>query len=138
MLHFVSPDYLISTQIDCLNLSLNFNSSFIIPSSIPINIALCADRSWIFEFSRFSNFVLCFISSLPTIWFQPKYIALISFSISVRRLLFPCQSLLVLPSVPTVIRYLRLVCSLNLTLDLFNPTFCLIIVGMRREILVFC
>ena len=33
-----------------------------------------------------------------------------------------------------IVGYLRLVGSLNLTLDLLNPIFCLILIGMRREI----
>ena len=119
-LNFISPNHLILAQIHCRNLSPNLSSSSIIPSSTPTSVALRADHSWIFEVSRFSN------------------IALISLLILVFCLLFPCWSPEALPSVQTVVGYLRLVGSLNLALDLLNPIFCLILIRMRRGILVFC
>ena len=51
--YFVSPDHLISTQIHCPNLTLDFSSPSIVPSLIPTGVALRADCSWIFEVSRF-------------------------------------------------------------------------------------
>ena len=52
---FVFPDYLISAQIHCPNLSPDFSSRSVVSLSIPIGVALRADRCWIFEVSRFSK-----------------------------------------------------------------------------------
>ena len=132
-LDFVSPDHFISGCRQWCFSSLLIHCPCWSPRALP-----SAPNSWIVEVNRFCNFVLYFILALQTIWFQPNYIALISLLISVCHLSFPRRSPPMVPSVLTIVGYLRLVGSLNLALDLFNPTFCLIIVGRRRWILVFC
>ena len=63
------------------------------------------------SFSSLFLFHFLSISSLPTIWFQPKYIVVISLLISIRCLLFPHWSPSTLPFMSTVVGYLRLIGS---------------------------
>ena len=73
--NFISPNHLISTQIHCHNFFPNFSSPSIVPSSTPFGIALRADRSWLFEVSRFSYFVFSQFHLYRPFDFSPNTLA---------------------------------------------------------------